>query len=164
MSTLAPSRSVRCVSVASVLSAPRWLALHLMTAVLMLLLAVAAAPRAHAGPVEDGQRIIAAQIQAFLDDDADAAYGFASPAIRLLYPDKDRFFAMVKRGYSPVYRPDNFSFGRSKMSGDSVMQEVLIKGPDAVDWTAIYQLLKQPDGTLKINGVQMLKGVAGAPI
>ncbi len=38
---------------------------------------------------------------------------------------------MVKRGYGPVYRPDNFSFGRSKVDGDSIVQEVLIKGPTA---------------------------------
>ncbi|SIQ08542.1 protein of unknown function [Rhizobium sp. RU20A] len=158
-----PLHRARAIAVARP-AAHRRLVLLVGTGILLTLFALLCAPRAFAGPVEDGQKIIAAQVQAFLDDDADTAYGFASPAIRTLYPDKDRFFAMVKRGYGPVYRPDNFSFGRSKVDGDSIIQEVLIKGPDGKDWTALYQLLRQPDGSLKINGVQMLTGVAGAPI
>jgi len=34
---------------------------------------------------------------------------------------------------------------------------VLISGPDGKDWTALYFLVKQPDGSYKINGVQMLQ-------
>lgn len=115
-------------------------------------------------PVDTARSIIRNQISAFLNDDADAAYSFASPAIRGKFPDKTVFFDMVRRGYQPVYRPGNFAFGRSKVLGDEVIQEVLISAPDGKDWTAVYQLTKQPDGSYKINGVMMLQSTPGPEI
>ena len=133
-----------------------WAAVFL--AALMMALGLAGRVAA-ADPAADAQAVIAQQIQAFLNDDADKAYGFASPAIRSLFPDKDRFFAMVRKSYQPVSRPGNFAFGRSRVVGDgaAVFQEVLIQGADGVDWSAVYEMLRQPDGAYKINGVQMFK-------
>lgn len=104
------------------------------------------------------QRVIDAQIKAFLQDDAERAYSFASPAIRALFPDRLRFFDMVKRSYAPVYRPGNYAFGRARaMDGDGLLyQEVVITGRDGKDWTAIYQMQRQADGEFRINGVQIL--------
>ncbi|MDK1489425.1 DUF4864 domain-containing protein [Sinorhizobium sp. 7-81] len=112
-------------------------------------------------PVDTVQSVIRAQIKAFLEDDADTAYSFASPAIRTKFPDKIVFFEMVKRSYQHLYRPGNFAFGRSKVLGDEVFQEVLISGSDGKDWTAIYDLVEQPDGSYKINGVMMLQTASG---
>ncbi|MGO8657495.1 DUF4864 domain-containing protein, partial [Rhizobium ruizarguesonis] len=33
---------------------------------------------------------------------------------------------------------------------------VLISGRDGKDWTAIYQITRQPDGSYRINGVQIM--------
>ncbi|MBK5571028.1 DUF4864 domain-containing protein [Ensifer sp. 2YAB10] len=115
-------------------------------------------------PVDTARAIIEEQIAAFLHDDAETAYSFASPEIRGKFPDKTAFFDMVKRGYRPVYRPGNFAFGRSKVVGDQVIQEVLISAPDGKDWTALYQLVKQPDGSYKINAVMMLQSAPGPEI
>lgn len=117
-----------------------------------------------AEPVDTAQSIIQNQIEAFLNDDAETAYSFASPQIRQKFPDKSIFFEMVKRGYTPVYHPGNFAFGRSKIVGDTVVQEVLISAPDGKDWTALYFLVRQPDGSYKINGVQMLQQAPGPEI
>lgn len=121
----------------------------------------------HAGaqePATLAQDIIAQQIEAFLNDDAKSAYSFASPTIRQKFPDEASFFEMVKRGYAPVYRPGNYGFGRSKVSGDVILQEVLISGSGGKHWTAIYQLLRQPDGSYKINGVHMAPSKGGSDI
>ncbi|WP_052093295.1 DUF4864 domain-containing protein [Hoeflea phototrophica] len=119
---------------------------------------------ARADDAAAAQSIIESQIQAFLADDMATAYSFAAPSIKRMYPDESRFFDMVKRGYQPVYRPGNFAFGRSKLApdGSGLIQEVLIQGPDGQDWTALYSLERQPDGSFKINGVQMIK--AAAPV
>jgi len=119
---------------------------------------------AAAEPVDTAQTIIQDQIAAFLNDDAATAYSFASPQIKGKFPDQSIFFDMVKRGYTPVYRPGNFAFGRSKIDGDTVVQEVLISGPDGKDWTALYYVVRQPDGSYKINGVQMLQQAPGPEI
>lgn len=108
-------------------------------------------------PLSSAQAVITEQIQAFLDDDANAA--FASPKIKALFPDSGRFFDMVKRSYEPVFKVGNFAFGRSRVVGDGshAFQEVLITSPDGKDWAAVYDLERQPDGKYAINGVQMMR-------
>ena len=131
----------------------------LTTCLLMVLVALAPV---RADDAASARGVIESQINAFLDDDAATAYSFAAPAIKQIYPDQTRFFDMVKRGYQPVYRPGNFAFGRSKAAADGsgIVQEVIIQGPDGEDWTALYSLERQPDGSFKINGVQMIKAAA----
>lgn len=109
-------------------------------------------------PLETTRTLIEEQINAFLHDDAEKAYSFAAPAIKALYPDKERFFAMVKKSYGPVYHPGNYAFGRSKSIDDGaiIYHEVLITGRDGKDWTALYQLARQPGGDYKINGVEIV--------
>lgn len=109
-------------------------------------------------PVDTIRTMIEQQIKAFLKNDADTAYSFAAPDIKAIYPDKDDFFAMVKKSYEPVYHPGNYAFGRSRSidNGGTIYQEVLISGRDGKDWTAIYQVMRQPDGGYKINGVQVV--------
>lgn len=134
-------------------------------AVVIYLLAFPASPNALAGePIDSAQAVIERQIDAFLHDDAKAAYSFASPTIREKFPNETAFFEMVKRGYGPVYRPGNFAFGRSRVSGGTVLQEVLITGSDGKDWTVIYQVIRQPDGSYKINGVHMQPLAPGSDI
>ena len=115
-------------------------------------------------PVDTVQNVIERQMDAFRHDDAKAAYAFTSPTIREKFPDEAAFLNMVKRGYPPVYRPGNYAFGRSKVSEEMVLQEVLITGSDGKDWTVIYQVLRQPDGSYKINGVYMQPLAAGSDI
>ncbi|MGJ8571027.1 MAG: DUF4864 domain-containing protein [Hoeflea sp.] len=132
----------------------------ILAASLLLVLAVSTPGRAD--DAASARDIIESQINAFLNDDMATAYSFASPAIKQIYPDQSRFFDMVKRGYQPVYRPGNFAFGRSKSAADGsgIVQEVIIQGPGGQDWTALYSLERQPDGSFKINGVQMIKTAA----
>ncbi|PDT84501.1 MULTISPECIES: DUF4864 domain-containing protein [Sinorhizobium] len=127
---------------------------------LCLVLALGVKP-ALADPVDEAQSVIRAQITAFLEDDAETAYSFASPGIREKFPDELAFFEMVKRRYQHLYRPGNFAFGRSKLVGNEVIQEVLIVGSDGKDWTAIYELVPQPDGSYKVNGVLMVPTAPG---
>ncbi|MDQ0320389.1 hypothetical protein QO002_002527 [Pararhizobium capsulatum DSM 1112] len=131
---------------------------------LFALVLVLPQPLAAAEPIDTVQSVIERQIGAFLDDDKAEAYSYASPQIRSKFPNEDVFFDMVRRGYAPVYRPGNFAFGRSKIKGGTIVQEVLISAPDGKDWTALYYLEKQPDGSYKINGVQMLQQAPGPEI
>ena len=110
------------------------------------------------------QEIVEQQIRAFLNDDPVLAYALASPAIHEKYPTQARFLEMVKREYAPVYRPGNFAFGRTTRQGDTILQEVLISSPDGKDWTALYQLSRQPDDSYRINGVHLAPAAGGPGI
>lgn len=116
--------------------------------------------------VESSRQVIERQIEAFLKEDAGAAYAFAAPGIKARYPDKDVFFAMVKKSYQPVFKPGNYAFGRSLSleGGATVIHEVLIEGRDGKDWKALYKLQRQPDGTYRIGGVMMVPEVASKGI
>jgi len=129
-------------------------------AVLILSLAVIVtlSPARAEDPLDTTRSMIEAQIRAFLQDDPEKAYSYAAPGIKAVYPDKNVFFAMVKKSYEPVYHPGNYAFGRSRSidNGAMIYHEVLISGRDGKDWTAIYQVIRQPDGAYKIGGVQIL--------
>lgn len=108
---------------------------------------------------KQAQAIITSQIEAFKSGQDAAAYSHASPMIKGFFPDVNMFIGMVKRGYQPVYNPKNYDFGRAKEPYDGkVVQEVLITGPDGKPWTALYEMTREPDGTWKVNGVQLLPG------
>ncbi|PYB75069.1 DUF4864 domain-containing protein [Rhizobium wuzhouense] len=110
-----------------------------------------------ADPAGLAKGVIEQQITAFLNDDAAAAYSFASPEIKSVFPNPERFFEMVKKSYGPVYRPGNYAFGRNQVSPDGkvAFQEVLISSPDGKDWAVYYELKRQSDGKFAINGVRI---------
>ena len=108
--------------------------------------------------------VIEQQIIAFLNDDVDSAYSFATPGVQKVFKEPQRFFDMVKRNYAPVYRPGNYAFGRalSETDGAVIAQELLITGPKGKSWRAVYVLERQDDGKYRINTVRItkLKGFA----
>ena len=100
--------------------------------------------------------VIERQIEAFKKDDANAAYAFAAPEIKDLFPSPEAFIAMVRQGYPPVYRPRSYEFGELGWLDDQLIQPVSIVGPDGVLVTAAYTMERQSDGTWKISGCMIL--------
>ncbi len=104
------------------------------------------------------QMTIQNQIQAFRSGDDALAYSYAAPSIAGFFPTVDSFMAMVKNGYAPLWNPQHFQFGKSKeVSAEQVLQEVEVIAKDGSSWKALYTLIKLPDGSWKISGVQLLK-------
>ena len=134
-----------------------------MRAIALLLFALLAsvAPAFAADGVASAQGAIRAQEQAFSRDDATAAYSYAAPAIRKLFPSPDVFMAMVQRSYAPVYRHRSFEFGEARTEGGLVAQRVHIIDANGEAWEALYTLEQQDDGSFRITGCTLLKaGVA----
>lgn len=109
------------------------------------------------------QRIIQSQIEAFNADDGPAAYAFAAPGIRQMFPTPDAFMGMVRKGYAPVYRQKSFRFGDTEMKGQRPVQQVTIVDPEGRVWTAYYAFEKQPDGTWLISGC-VLQRIEGSDV
>ena len=112
---------------------------------------------------DDGARaVITNQLESFLSGDFENAYSHASDNIKQIFPTVDRFMQMVQSGYLPVLRPGNYAFGKSETTpSGKIKQNVLIRAPDGSDWTATYYMEPQPDGSWKVDGVQLRKGAAG---
>ena len=123
----------------------------------LLCLALAFAAPAYADDVANAQNVIRAQEQAFTRNDATAAYSYASPAIKKLFPQADIFMSMVQNGYAPVYRHKSFEFGESKNEGNWIAQRVHIVDANGEAWEALYTLEQQADGSYKITGCSLLK-------
>lgn len=106
--------------------------------------------------VKAAQTVIDGQLKAFMANDGTAAYSFAAPNVRRIFPTVDTFMNMVTNGYPPVRNPQTYSFGKvQETSPTSIIQQVLIVGPDGKDYEAVYTLEQQPDGTFQITGCSL---------
>ncbi|MBR0785208.1 DUF4864 domain-containing protein [Bradyrhizobium iriomotense] len=128
-----------------------------IAALLVALSAIFSSVSAFADDVTAAQGVIRAQEQAFVRDDASAAYSYAAPAIKEIFPAPDIFMSMVQNGYAPVYRHKSFEFGESKSEGSWISQRVHIVDANGEAWEALYTLEQQPDGSYKITGCTLLK-------
>ncbi|WAJ30984.1 DUF4864 domain-containing protein [Antarcticirhabdus aurantiaca] len=112
---------------------------------------------ARADDAGDVQATIASQLQAFRSGDGLAAYSFAAPNIRAMFPDAGTFMSMVQQGYGPVYNAAQSSFGALKPEGSGFRQEVFLTDAKGVNWIASYTLERQADGSMKITGCSIRK-------
>ena len=126
-------------------------------ALLLLALLTFAAPARATDDVASAQAVIRAQEQAFVRGDAAAAYSYASPAIKKLFPQADIFMVMVQNSYAPVWRHKSFEFGEARIEGKWVAQRVHIVDADGEAWEAMYTLEQDADGSFKITGCSLLK-------
>lgn len=138
----------------------RWLAAFVLA--LLMGFGAAAAQALTEADTQEFQTIITRQIEAFRADDAPAAYGYAAPAIKKIFPSPEIFMEMVRNGYRPVYRPQSFVFGdiTGEMSGRPT-QRVTIVDDTGKAWIALYAFEKQPDGSWKIIGCTLIESQGG---
>ncbi|MER8387445.1 DUF4864 domain-containing protein [Mesorhizobium sp. M0166] len=116
------------------------------------------ASQAFAGDAEvkAAQTVIDGQLRAFIANDGMTAYSFAAPNVKRIFPTVDTFMNMVTKGYPPVRQPQTYSFGKVReTSPTSIVQQVLIVGPDGMDYEAVYTLELQPDGSFRITGCSL---------
>ena len=106
--------------------------------------------------------IVERQFDAFQRDDGQAAYALAAPTIKDMFSDADRFMAMVRDHYAPVYRHRSADFGAFKESGDEASLEATLVDDDNVVWTALYSFRRVSNGDWLISGCVLAKAEASA--
>ncbi len=106
------------------------------------------------------RQVIDAQMAAFARSDGAAAIAFAAPSIQRLFATPERFMAMVRTGFQPVYRPRAVAFeapirvpASDGGDGAAFAQPVRVTGPDGRPVLAMYHMEQQPDGSWRIAGV-----------
>lgn len=122
---------------------------------ILLVAAIAAASPAAATPPEAItviRHVIADQIAAFQNDDAERAFGHAAPGIRQRFGSAAVFMQMVRRVYRPLYRPRAYAFEPLNDDGDAPIQPVRILDALGRVSLALYEMERQADGTWKIAG------------
>ena len=110
---------------------------------------------ATAGEKEDVQAAINGQCQAFLKDDVNQAFTYASPSIRSMFGTPQNFGEMVRRGYPMVWRPAAVTFLEQKETPQGRTQDVQIFDGDGTAHFLRYFVMQTPNGW-KISGVQLL--------
>ncbi len=100
--------------------------------------------------------VIQSQIDAFLVDDFEEAFTYASPNIKRFFGSSQRFGMMVKQGYPMVWRPGRVEYLDQEPMGSAVIQTVLITDQDGVQHALAYQMIPTPNGW-QINGVQFIR-------
>ncbi len=103
------------------------------------------------------QRVINQQLTAFLEDDFETAFSYASPEIKRLFLSPGQFERMVRRGYPMVHRPAEVTMLDQRNVADRVIQRVMIRDLSGRLHFLVYQMIDTPDGW-QIAGVQILRG------
>lgn len=125
--------------------------------VLIIAMAASGALKSHAGALTDSevqqvQRIIAVQLAAFAQDDADGAFETATPAVQQAMGTSTRFLALVRGVYPMVYRPHSVTFHKPRQDDGDVLQLVEITDTKAKSWLVLFKLERQPDASWRISG------------
>ncbi|MDB2359658.1 DUF4864 domain-containing protein [Alphaproteobacteria bacterium] len=95
--------------------------------------------------------IIKNQLQAFINKDAEEAFSYAAPMIKLRFDNPDNFMTMVKNYYEPVYNPKQYYFINAKYFEGSVYHQLQIVSQSNLSYLATYSLIKDND-EWKISG------------
>ena len=98
---------------------------------------------------------IQSQIDAFLVDDFDRAFTFASPNIQGTFGSSDRFGSMVRNGYPMVWRPEDVQFLELRDLNGRLWQKVMVRDQGGKLHILDYQMIRTEAGW-RINGVQLL--------
>jgi len=106
------------------------------------------------------REVIEAQLDAFKRDDAARAFSYAAPGIRASFGTAESFMAMVREQYAVVYRPRSVSFDAPMLAGAELVQPVHMTDAEGRAWVALYPMEKQPDGSWRINGCQLVRRAA----
>jgi hypothetical protein len=95
------------------------------------------------------------QFDAFLADDVDTAFSFASPNIKGIFGTPERFGLMVKNGYPMVWRPADVQFLELREVAGNLWQRVMVTDQAGRTHLLDYQMIRTAEGW-QINGVQIL--------
>ena len=101
--------------------------------------------------LDETQFIIESQIQAFLDENAELAYSYAAPLIKMKFNNPLEFMSMVKNYYEPVYNPKQFYFIDARYFEGAIYHQLQVISQQDESFLATYSLI-QDEGKWKISG------------
>ncbi|AOY90311.1 DUF4864 domain-containing protein [Marinobacter salinus] len=100
------------------------------------------------------------QIEAFANNEPEAAWAFASEGIKRRFGSSDVFIDMVRQAYPAVHQATAIEFDERVPHGTFEIQVVKLQGPDGKRWDAYYRMVSV-DGSWKVAGVQLYPSEVG---
>lgn len=110
---------------------------------------------------ESIRMVIEDQMAAFQANDTDRAFEFASPAIRAMFADAERFSHMVQQGYPMVWRAQNVRYLGLREEGAHRVQRIMVRDASENIHFLDYRMIEDL-GVWRIDGVALLRNAAGA--
>lgn len=132
-----------------------------MFRILAFCLALNLTPVAATAQNSEIEAIIGAQLQAFQADDFATAFTFASPMIKQMFQNSERFGKMVRNGYPMVWRPADVSFGNLRLLDGRQIKTVYFTDRAGRRFEAAYEMIEGDEGW-QINGVVIREADVGA--
>ncbi|KUP90617.1 DUF4864 domain-containing protein [Tritonibacter horizontis] len=105
--------------------------------------------------------VIDAQLEAFQAEDAQAAFGYASPSIQKHFGTPGNFITMVEQGYPMVWRPAEVQYLDLREIAGKLWQRVMMTDKSGGVHLLDYQMVNSGTGW-KINAVQLIKAPSGS--
>ncbi|MDH3667493.1 MAG: DUF4864 domain-containing protein [Paracoccaceae bacterium] len=105
-------------------------------------------------PADTIQGVIVSQLDAFGDNDLNAAFAHASPMIQSKFQTPEIFGRMVREGYPMIWRPSSFEMRELQETDWGLVQPVLFQDGVGRSFEAYYEM-QQIEGVWRINGVYM---------
>lgn len=121
----------------------------------VLWVGVAVAANAQEERIPGIETTIQSQIDAFLKDDFETAFSYASPSIQAIFGNSSRFGQMVRNGYPMVWRPSDVKFLEIRRQGPFLFQKVLVRDAKGAPHVLEYNMIETDNGW-QIDGVQLL--------
>ncbi|MBW4935047.1 DUF4864 domain-containing protein [Marinobacter sp. F4206] len=100
------------------------------------------------------RNVILLQIEAFANDDEEAAWTIASEGIKRRFGSSDVFLSMVREAYPAVHRATAIEFAERVPHGPFEIQVVRLQGPEGKRWDAYYRMILI-EGEWKVAGVRV---------
>lgn len=127
-----------------------------LPSLLLVVLVIVALPGVPSAEEQDKaiEQTILSQIEAFANDDQDAAWEYASEGIKHRFGDAGVFFSMVREAYPAVHRASAIEFGELVPHGVFDVQVVRLTDPEGKRWDAYYRMVIN-EGHWKIAGVRL---------
>lgn len=101
--------------------------------------------------------VVQSQLDALSEDDAGRAFSLATKRMRSLIGTPDRFLQMIKDQYPAVYRNRLALFSQPERVDGHTMIIVRLTDSENSVWIAIYELMREADGTWKIEGCDLVE-------
>jgi len=123
---------------------------------LLIVLVIIALPGVPSADEQDQaiEQTILRQIEAFANDDQEAAWAFASEGIKRRFGDASVFFSMVREAYPAVHRASAIEFVELVPHRGFDIQVVRLTDPDGKRWDAYYRMVLS-DGDWRVAGVRL---------